>query len=158
MSAPIGNKFYLKRSKHGRDKLFESPEMLWEAACEYYEWCDKNPWIKYEAIKSGDRAGELIPIPTQIPYTLTGLLRYLGIDENTWQRYRSEESYKDFWAVIYMCDKIIYDNKYCGAAVGAFNANIIARDLGLADKSQLDHTTNGKDFLGFLMSVNKTEE
>ena len=30
--------------------------------------------------------------------------------------------------------EIIYNQKYSGAAAGFFNANIIARDLGLANK------------------------
>lgn len=32
----------------------------------------------------------------------------------------------------------IYTQKFEGAAVGAFNSNIIARDLGLADKKEID--------------------
>ena len=31
----------------------------------------------------------------------------------------------------------IYQQKFEGASVGAFNANIIARDLGLADKQDV---------------------
>ena len=36
----------------------------------------------------------------------------------------------------------MFEQKFAGAAVGLFNANIIARDLGLADKQ--DITTNGE--------------
>lgn len=42
MAAPKGNQFWMLRSKHGRDKLFATPEALWEAACEYFQWCDEN--------------------------------------------------------------------------------------------------------------------
>ena len=38
MAAPKGNQFWMLRSKHGRDKLFATPEALWEAACEYFQW------------------------------------------------------------------------------------------------------------------------
>ena len=52
MAAPKGNQFWKLRSKHGRDKLFATPDLLWQAACEYFEWCDKHPWYKSEAIKN----------------------------------------------------------------------------------------------------------
>ena len=42
MAAPKGNQFWMLRSKHGRDKLFATPEALWEAACEYFQWCDET--------------------------------------------------------------------------------------------------------------------
>ena len=51
MAAPKGNKFWMLRSKHGRDKLFATPELLWEAACEYFQWCDENPWTTRKAIQ-----------------------------------------------------------------------------------------------------------
>lgn len=51
MAAPTGNKFWMLRSKHGRDKLFSTPELLWEAACEYFQWCDENPWLSKKAIQ-----------------------------------------------------------------------------------------------------------
>ena len=43
MSSPACNQFWKQRSKHGRDMLFASPTLLWEAACEYFEWCEDNP-------------------------------------------------------------------------------------------------------------------
>ena len=46
MGAPKGNQFWKLRSKHGRDKLFTTPELLWQAACEYFEWCENNPKIR----------------------------------------------------------------------------------------------------------------
>jgi hypothetical protein len=51
MAAPKGNQFWMLRSKHGRDKLFATPEALWEAACEYFQWCDENPWTTRKAIQ-----------------------------------------------------------------------------------------------------------
>lgn len=46
MAASKNNQFWKLRSKHGRDTLFSSPELLWSAACEYFDWCDENPGIK----------------------------------------------------------------------------------------------------------------
>jgi hypothetical protein len=52
MAAPKGNQFWKLRSKHGRDKLFASPELLLESACEYFQWCDENPWLSIETTTS----------------------------------------------------------------------------------------------------------
>ncbi len=48
MPAPKNNKFWMLRSRHGRDTLFASPELLWEAATEYFTWCEKNPLIEVD--------------------------------------------------------------------------------------------------------------
>ena len=32
MAANLGNQFWKNRSKHGRDKLFATPDLLWQAA------------------------------------------------------------------------------------------------------------------------------
>ena len=43
MAAPLGNKFWLARSSHGRNPIFKNPNELWIAACEYFEWVQANP-------------------------------------------------------------------------------------------------------------------
>lgn len=139
-----GNKFWQRRSKHGRDKLFASAELLWEAACEYFQWCDDNPWMKNEALKGGDMAGQIIEIPTQIPYTMKGLCLYLGCNEAYFRNFKNQErkNSEDFSSVIERIEDTIYNQKFTGATVGAFNANIIARDLGLSDNSRVEHAND----------------
>lgn len=163
MAAPRRNQFWKNRSKHGRDKLFTTPDLLWTAATEYFEWCDKNPWIKNEAIKSGDYAGQIVKVPTSRPYTLTGLCLYLDVNADYFRQFKEnlKENEQDFSWVITRIEEIIYTQKFEGAAIGAFNANIIARDLGLTDKKELDHTTKGESFniisLGNGSPVTETE-
>lgn len=150
MAAPLNNQFWKQRTKHGRDKLFSTPDLLWTAVTEYFQWCDNNPWIKHEAIKSGELAGQLVSIPTSRPYTLTALCLYLGVNSQYFTDFKKglkpdELSIdKDFSVLITRIEEIIYSQKFEGASVGAFNANIIARDLGLSDKKELDHTTKGE--------------
>lgn len=139
MGAPKGNQFWKLRSKHGRDKLFETPELLFEAACEYFEWCDNNPWVKQEqTIKTNSE--EQKTIPTSRPYTMTGLCLYLDCNTQYFSQFKNNlpEGEKDFSLVITRIEQIIYTQKFEGATVGAFNANIIARDLGL--KEQTEHS------------------
>lgn len=141
MPAPRGNQFWKLRSSHGRDKLFASPLLLWEAAAEYFNWSDAHPWYKVEAIKSGDFAGKLVKTPTARPYTIRAFLLYIGASESYWRDFK-QANHEDFSSVIEQIDHAMYSQKFEGAAVGAFNANIISRDLGLIDKQ--DVTSKGK--------------
>lgn len=145
MAAPKGNNFYELRNKSGRGRLYESPNELWEDATDYFDWCDDNPWMKNEQlkkptiIKNIDGDEELVTlcqIPTARPYTISGLCLYLHIDEETFSNYGSKEGYEDFFGIVTRIRLAIYNQKYEGAAVGAFNPSIIARDLGLADKKE----------------------
>lgn len=137
----IGNQFWKNRSKHGRDKLFATSDLLWDAACEYFQWCDDNPWVKV-SVKVKGVIGETSKEPTARPYTLTGLCLFLGCNTKYFSNFKGKlpKGENDFNEVITRMEEIIYTQKFEGAAVGAFNANIIARDLGLKDISSLEHS------------------
>lgn len=157
MSAPLNNNFWTLRSKHGRDKIFSDPVILLEAAGEYFETVNAAPWHKNEAIKGGDAAGTIVQIPTQQPYTLKGLCHFLGIRFPTWELYKQREEFKE---VITEIEDFVYNQKFIGATVGAFNANIIARDLGLVDKKDVtsDNESIGKGFFAMLKEQQVVKE
>lgn len=142
MAAPKGNQFWKIRSKHGRDKLFASPALLWDAACEYFEWCDANPLLEHniELVKVNGIGDEVkhIPLEKLRPYTLHGLCGYLDCNTAYFRNFLNQEreDHEDFSSVIIRVEEIIYNQKFTGAATGFFNANIIARDLGLTDKTE----------------------
>lgn len=147
MAAPKGNQFWKLRSKHGRDKLFASPKLLWKAACEYFEWCDENPLLEevIEKVKVNGFGDELKRelLPKMRPYTLQGLCIYLDCNkgyfddfENALKGKEDKES-KDFSVMITRIREIIYTQKFEGASVGFFNASLISRDLGLSDKQEI---------------------
>lgn len=138
-AAPVGNQFWKLRSKHGRDLIFSSPTILWEAACEYFEATDKRKWVRKDWV--GKDAIEVERI-TDTPYTLTGLFVFLDTNKQTWSDYRKRQ---DFVDVVTRIEQIMYSQKFEGASVGAFNANIIARDLGLRDNSDV---TSGGEKIG----------
>jgi hypothetical protein len=138
MAAPTGNQFWKLRSKHGRDKLFASPDLLWEAACEYFEWCEENPLIEVDFKgKDADR----VELPKMRAFTLQGLCLYLGCNTDYFKNFRNQErvGIEDFSPVIAMIEDTIYNQKFTGAAAGFLNANIISRDLGLLDRSEIKH-------------------
>ncbi len=125
-----GNEWW--RPKGGRPRLYKSPEELWQDCVEYFEETDKRKWQKTEF--NGKDAIEC-KVPTETPYTLTGLYLSLGIDHKTWVDYEGREG---FTPITTRVRNIIYTQKFEGAAVGAFNANIIARDLGLRDTQDVN--------------------
>lgn len=130
MAAPIGNQFWKMRTKHGRDRLFADPDTLWAACCEYFEWVEANPLIEmrpfaYQGVVTQE------PVPKMRAMTLTGLQFFLDVDSQTWANWRLME---DFIGVVNKAESVIRDQKFAGAAADLLNANIIARDLGLADK------------------------
>lgn len=133
MAPPIGNQFWKARSKHGRNRLFESAELLWEACCEYFQWVEDNPLLE---MKPFAYQGVVIqePVARMRAMTINGLCLFLDIDETTWRAWREVD---DFSTVVSKAEKIIYEQKFTGAAADLLNPNIIARDLGLADKKDI---------------------
>lgn len=135
MAAPKGNKYYQLAKNPGAKKTFETPRELWDAAVEYFEWCDENPWYRNEAAKAGDHFGENVKIATARPYTFGGLCIFLDIDEQTFANYRKREGYEEFFGIANKISRIIDTQQFEGAVVGCFKENIIARKLGLVDKT-----------------------
>ena len=139
MPAPIGNQFWKARSKHGRDKIFSNESVLWDAACEYFQWVEDNPLMEDKVFAyQGEVTHE--SVEKMRAMTIGGICIFLDITHDTWDRYRK---LKDFKGVITRIENIIRTQKFSGAAADLLNANIIARDLGLSDKIKGEIT--GKD-------------
>ena len=142
MSAPEGNQFWKLRSKHGRDKLFTTPELMWEAACNYFQWCVDNPMQEESIIKYKD-SYEKANTSKLRAFTMEGMCHYLDCNKGYFSDFansikdKDDELSKDFSVIITRIREIIYRQKFEGAASGFLNANIIARDLGIADKQDI---------------------
>lgn len=142
MAAPKNNQFWKLRSKHGRDKLFQTSQLLWEAACEFFQWHEDNPLYESKAFAyQGFVTVETLPKMRAM--TLSGLCLYLGCNEAFFRQFKASlpENEQDFSTVINKIEQTIYLQKFQGAAADLLNANIIARDLGLSEKTEL----SGKD-------------
>ncbi|MCP4764347.1 MAG: DNA packaging protein, partial [archaeon] len=70
MAAPERNNFWTKRATHGRDKIFQTPEMFWECSCEYFQHVDENPYLEQNWV--GKDGNEVLKNIIK-PYTLQGL-------------------------------------------------------------------------------------
>lgn len=137
MAAPRGNRFWEARSTHGRAPIFKTPDDLWAACLEYFEWVEENPL--YES-KPFAYQGIVVqePVAKMRAMTVVGLCNFLDISTDTWALYKGR---KDFVGITARAEQAMRQQKFEGAAADLLNPNIIARDLGLADRQE--HT--GKD-------------
>lgn len=135
MPAPHGNQFWRARSSHGRKPLFATPDDLWEACTEYFDWVEENP---LQEVKGFAFQGVVTKetFPKMRAMTITGLCIFLDISSSSWSDYKSREGFSDITTRV---EEIIYSQKLEGAAADLLNPSIIARELGLADKQNVDH-------------------
>jgi len=124
----------------GKPPAFNSPNEMKERAFEYFEWLDKHSLKESKAFSS---QGEVIygEISKMRPATQQGLCVFLNIGVSTWHDYKKKPEYSE---VINAIESVMYEQKFSGAAAGFLNANIIARDLGLKDTSDIDITSGGE--------------
>jgi hypothetical protein len=138
-----GNKMWKFREKVGRDLEYETPEELIEGILSYVEWNDANPWFKTEQLKKPvligiDEKGQkmyqtVANIPTARPMSIGALCDHLCIHETTWRDYGKRDV---FSLIVKRTEQFIKTQQFEGATVGVFQHNIIARTLGLIDKSE----------------------
>lgn len=149
MAAPVGNRFWEVRSSHGAKPRFETPEDLWSACQEYFAWNEANPLYEekgfaFQGVVTKEKFAKLRAM------TIEGLCQFIDVETKTWRDWRNNR--QDLSLVVTRVDEIIRRQKFEGASADLLNANIIARDLGLADKQE--HTgKDGKDLIPALDEV-----
>lgn len=145
MGAPVGNKYWEFRDKHGRDFKYQ-PEALWDEAVKYFRWVEENPlWesvLVQKGIKETDVSGkETIVYTTIVPkmraMTIMAFQLFADISDETWYNYKKN---KDFVGITTRIEKTIYSQKFEGSSANLLNPNIIARDLGLVEKKATEHS------------------
>ncbi|OWV44216.1 DNA-packaging protein [Mameliella alba] len=128
-----GNRFWEARSSAGPKPKFTDPDALWSACVEYFEWVESNPLYE-DKLVTFQGAATHEPVAKMRAMTIGGLCLFLDIDETTWRAWK--DSRPDLSTIIVRVERVIYHQKFSGAAADLLNPNIIARDLGLADKSE----------------------
>lgn len=141
MAAPKGNEYYLLRSKDGRDTTY-TPDTLLEKANEYFNWCLENPLQEEQIVKYKDYY-EKVHINKMRPFSIQGFCNFAEIVEKTFWNYQNTD---EFLQVTTRIRTIIENQQFEGAAGGFLNPNIIARKLGLVDKSE--HTIKEQPLFG----------
>ena len=108
-------------------------DALWAACDTYFCWAEDNPIVEEQLViyKGMTR---LVPVPKIRPMTKRGLCRFLGIARTTWTEWKRDRP--ELAAAIERAEFVVWDQKFAGAAVGIFNGNLVARELGIADKTE----------------------
>lgn len=164
MARLTGNQLWKLRTTHGKSKLFSSGELLREEACRYFDWCDRHPWERIELVKyKGD--SEEAEVPIGRPYTMDGLTVFLALSSSYFRTAKKQlrelieakglleskgtatpfdlaklEESRDVLDAIEWIEQVVRTQQVEGAAVGVFNANLIARINLLADNSNVAGT------------------
>ena len=119
----------------GKKKYIETPEDLWELFEEYVKHESNNPMHKTEYV---GKDGEKVRTPLDTPITFEGFECYLSdnLIINDLGDYSSNKDnrYIEYATIITRIRKNCFVQNYKGAAVGIFNANLIAKKLGLISK------------------------
>jgi hypothetical protein len=147
-----GNRFWEARSSAGPKPKFANADDLWKACCEYFEWVDANPLYADQLVTFQGKANHE-PVAKMRAMTLAGLCLFIDITMTTWRSWKSSRA--DLLATVERVEAVIFAQKFAGAAADLLNANIIARDLNLADKSELTGKDGGPVELSEVSDIEK---
>lgn len=145
-----GNRFWELRTKHGRDRIFSDPAVLWEEACLYFDWADRTSLYRSELVKyQGD--ADIAEVPLQRMFSMNQFTLYLGVSGAYFRTAKNQLKEKiekgtatavevELLETIERIEQVVHVQQIEGAAVGLFNANFISRINGIADNTNV---TNG---------------
>jgi hypothetical protein len=122
-----------------KHKYIETPDKLWELFEKYIQHERNNPMFKTDYV---GKDGTKVQTPLETPITFEGFECYLqnqGVI-NDLGHYSSNENnaYNEYLPIITRIKQNCFVHNFKGASVGLFNANIIARKLGLVDKKETE--------------------
>ena len=115
-----------------------SPEDLAEEFKKYIADLEENQIevetnYRYQASNDERRQQRRTQRFARPPKILDFVTRWLGMTHQWWYTLPHGKRGADYEAVIERINQYCYDTKFDGAVVGLYNANIIARDLGLKE-------------------------
>jgi len=123
-----------------KHKYIETPEKLWQLFEAYVLHERNNPMFKTEYV---GKDGEKVQTPLETPITFEGFECYLSannvIEDLGKYSANTDNAYTEYVTIITRIRKNCYVHNFKGAAVGLFNPSLIARKLGLTDKSEVVH-------------------
>lgn len=135
-----GNRLWELAVPFGRTPIFDTAQELWDACVTYFEWVEENPlWEDKLVTFQGVATHE--PLQKARIMSIRGLCLHLGIVRETWYRWRRER--EEFAVVIDAVESIIWTQKIELAAAELVNPGLVARDLGLADRSEVSGPDGG---------------
>ncbi|MGH9930716.1 MAG: terminase small subunit [Pyrinomonadaceae bacterium] len=135
----IGNQLWKLRKTHTpRPRDFDTAEDLYKAAEAYFQWVEDYPLFEDRlASCKGEPVHETMVKPRAM--SITAFQAHAGIGSSTWHRYKSVPELAEACEYI---TRIIYAQKFELAAAELLNPAFVSRDLGLAEKQEIDHRSS----------------
>lgn len=127
-----------------------TPEQIAEEFEKYIEDLKQHPIevevdYRRQAEQSGRTQQKRITSYPRPPKVLDFVRRWLGMTHQAWYKLPSRKRGADYEKVIDAINQYCADVKFDGAVVGIYNANIIARDLGLRDNIAVSKSTDDEN-------------
>jgi len=132
-----------------RPKAIKTPEILWKLFEDYVQHEVANPMYRVDYV---GKEGRVERTPLETPITFMGFECWL--QDNDYITHLSQYAantngaYEEFKTIITRIQNSCYIHNFKGASVGLFNANIIARKLGLTEKQEVTQTTHTINLAG----------
>jgi len=156
MAKTKNNKNVIVNLPPKKEKYIATPEILWQYFLDYVAHESANPWLKVDYV--GQKA-EKVVIPLATPITMEGFECYLWdkdiITDISHYASNRDNRYTAYVPIIKQIRNHCYNQNFKGAAAGAFNANLIARKLGIKD--QVDTAIELKDISEIKFSMKRRE-
>lgn len=142
MPAPAGNSFWRQcKLPTGAPRIYDTPKELWEDCCKYFAWVEENPLYERKAFSF---QGEIITedLPKMRAMTIEALCAFIGVSDRAWRIWKEER--EDLFPALLSAEKVVYEQKFTGAAADLLNASFISKALRISEKIEL--STSGDDF------------
>lgn len=124
----------------GRPRKFETWQELYDGAIAYFKYVDEHPWqVKGATQTLHDNDGSKTTGVAQNvraltrPYTIYGLLAFLGCTYKWGDLRRNYQDREGFFEVFEWIENIVRSQQLDGAMIRQFDGNIVARLQGLAE-------------------------
>jgi len=123
-----------------KPKYIETPEKLWSLFLDYVNHEKNNPMYRRDYV---GKDGMPIDTPLQVPITFEGFECYVAdldiIQDLGDYSNEKNESYAEYRPIITRIRKMCFVQNFKGASVNLFNANLIAKKLGLKEATTNEH-------------------
>ena len=125
------NQIWMRRKSNGAPYIFETDEQFREAVYAYLEWINDNPLYESKAFASG----LILRVPLARYPTMRGLALFIGVSHHNFDKWNKPGHHLEE-AMAWAHDAIL-QVKMEGGAAGFFNQLIVARDVGLTERSEV---------------------
>jgi hypothetical protein len=128
------NILWMLRSSSGRDYKVNDIKEFERLVLDYFTKTAEQNIVVNQVF---DVNGKKHDLTKPMPFTKEGLSLHCGY--SSWKNLQEIVNQgDDFRKVLTCAETLIYKQKFDHAAVGVFNHSIIARDLGLIDKQEIE--------------------